>query len=79
MGFSKSQSPSGTSLTYPFPLTYLILGTSVLCSSVSTGLLGYFVYYLNMDSMSVPWEFILVSSFHSHLRSMDHDLIPSNL
>jgi hypothetical protein len=46
---------------YPLPLTYIILGTSTVFSAVSTGLLAYFTYYLNMDSMSVPWEFIIVS------------------
>jgi hypothetical protein len=65
MAFSKSSGavPLGATgaSNYPLPLTYMVLGTSMLFSAISTGLLGYFTYYLNMDSMSVPWEFIIVS------------------
>jgi hypothetical protein len=47
--------------SYPLPLTYIVLAVSLLFSVISTALLSYFTYYLNMDSMSVPWEFIIVS------------------
>lgn len=53
------------SSSYPFPITYILLGTSILFAAVSTGLLAYFVYYLDMDHMKVPWEFIVVSLKHT--------------
>lgn len=55
-----STTKSGQPSSYPTPWTYLVLSTSLIFSAVSTGLLGYFTYYLNLDSMSVPWEFLLL-------------------
>ncbi|ETN46674.1 uncharacterized protein HMPREF1541_00861 [Cyphellophora europaea CBS 101466] len=55
-----SSKPRNAPSAYPFPLTYLVLSVSFVFSAIATGLLGYFIYYLNMDSMPVPFEFILL-------------------
>jgi hypothetical protein len=54
---------------YPFPVTYLILGTSVLFTTVVTGMASYFIYYLGVDDVSVPYEFIVVSHLMVSCRS----------
>lgn len=78
MGFNMK---SGEASSYPLPLTYIMLGVSVLFSAGSTGFLAYFTYYLNMDHMSVPWEFIIVSPLQQAKVAWpgpaDHLTIPS--
>ena len=46
--------------SYPFPLTYVVISATFIFTAVATANLGYFIYYLRMDSMSVPYEFIIV-------------------
>jgi hypothetical protein len=55
---------------YPFPVTYLMQGTSVVFTAAVTGMASYFIYYLNMDDMAVPYEFIVVS--HIAAESCSH-------
>jgi hypothetical protein len=45
---------------YPFPTTYLLAVSSLIASSITFVILVYFSYYLRMDNMAVPAQFIFV-------------------
>lgn len=62
-----SSKPRNAPSAYPFPVTYLILSTSVVFTAIVMGMASFFVYDLNMESMTPPYEFILV-------RNKDHPI-----
>ena len=54
--FSTKPSP------YPRAIFHTIRACQVVSSLIVTGVLGYFIYWLQVDSWYIPWTFILVSS-----------------
>ena len=45
---------------YPFPTTYILAVSSLISSLITFIILAYFSYYLRMDNMTVPVQFVFV-------------------